>query len=233
MGEVYRAIDMSTGRAVALKRLPEALSRDPEFRARFESESSLLCQMEAPHIVSVLDVGEVAGRMFIAMKLVHGADLAAYLAQCGPLPTDMAVAVIRQVASALDAAHAAGIVHRDIKPSNILLASSSGENGTTAVAAGSDGAYVADFGLAQAIADSGQLALTVTGGIAGTPEYVAPERYVKGFGDHRVDIYALGCVLYECLTGKTPFRGDGFMAQMFAHVNEDPPRPSGNAQKYR
>jgi serine/threonine-protein kinase len=216
MGEVFRAFDTVRGRVVALKRLPAELAADPDYRARFQSESTLTARLNEPHIIPIHDFGEIDGRLFIDMRLVEGNDLAAQLANHGPLSPVHAVNVITQVAAALDAAHRVGLVHRDIKPANLLLAN--GEAG--------EFVYVADFGIARVAASNGQVSLTATGATVGTLDYIAPERFVHGHGDHRVDIYALGCVLYESLTGSKPFSGDGLLAQMYAHVNTAPPRPS-------
>ncbi|HEY6423454.1 MAG TPA: serine/threonine-protein kinase, partial [Pseudonocardiaceae bacterium] len=151
-------------------------------------------------------------------RLVEGSDLASLLAQHGPLSPERAVNVVTQVASALDAAHAADLAHRDIKPSNILVTNSENESAGEFV-------YVADFGLARLTTD-GAASLTKTGATVGSLDYMAPERFTGGHGDHRVDIYALGCLLFEALTAHGPFRAEGLPAIIHAHLNQPPPRPS-------
>jgi serine/threonine-protein kinase len=219
MGEVWRAYDTVRGRAVALKRLPAALANDPDYRARFRRESELSARLNEPHIIPIHDFGEIDGRLYLDMRLVEGIDLAAELTRCGRFDPARTVAVLMQVAAALDAAHRAGLVHRDIKPGNVLLSHASATEGTEFV-------YVADFGIARTAGGSGQTSLTATGATVGTVDYMAPERFVHGLGDHRVDVYALGCLLYECLTGTRPFPGAGVLAQMHAHIHLPPPRPS-------
>ncbi|MDX6585230.1 MAG: hypothetical protein QOI10_4414, partial [Solirubrobacterales bacterium] len=221
MGEVFRAFDTGRNRVVALKRLPSALAADPEFQARFRSESALAARLNEPHIVPIHDYGEINGRLFIDMRLVEGVDLGVHLTEHGPLTPERAVNVITQVAAALDAAHAAGMVHRDIKPANVLLTNPSNAG------AGGDGefVYVADFGIARAIS-SNTASLTATGATVGSLEYMAPERFIGGHGDHRVDVYSLGCLLYEALTARKPFPGEGFPAMIHGHLNLPPPRSS-------
>ncbi|HET9255197.1 MAG TPA: serine/threonine-protein kinase, partial [Pseudonocardiaceae bacterium] len=201
MGEVYRAFDTKRNRAVALKRMPAAMGADPEYVARFRREAAIAARLGSPHIVPIHDYGEIGGRLFIDMRLVSGTDLAKLLASSGPLDPGRAVGIIEQVASALDDAHAEGLAHRDVKPSNVLLT-------------GNDFAYLADFGVARAV--SGGTALTVTGATVGTLAYMAPERFQDQPGDHLADVYALGCVLYEALTGSPPFGGQGLAALMYA-----------------
>jgi serine/threonine protein kinase len=218
MGQVYRAVDTVRGRVVALKLLPVQLAADQAFRARFQAESALAARLREPHIVPIHDYGEIDGRLYIDMRLVEGTDLAQLLAQHGPLSPERAVNMVTQVASALDAAHAAGLAHRDIKPSNILVTNPENESVGEFV-------YVADFGLARLTTD-GAASLTRTGATVGSPDYMAPERFTGGHGDHRVDIYALGCLLFEALTARGPFRAEGLPAIIHAHLNQPPPRPS-------
>ena len=217
MGEVYRAYDTSRGRVVALKRLPVALAADPTFQARFRSEASLAARLHEPHVIPIHDFGEIDGQLYIDMRLVEGPDLAAMLADHGPLPPRRAVEIVTQVATALDAAHAAGLVHRDIKPGNILVVGS----GTAP-----DFVYVADFGIARAVDGSNSGSLTSTGATVGSLDYIAPERFSGGHGDRRADIYALGCVLFEALTARRPFPVEGLPAIVNAHLNTPPPAPS-------
>ena len=210
MGEVYRAFDTGHNRTVALKCLLPHLSADPEFTARFRRESELTARLREPHVIPIHRYGEIGGRLFIDMRLVDGADLARVLSRHGPLPPARAVGIIGQVAAALSAAHADGLVHRDVKPSNILLADD-------------DFGYLADFGIARVV---GGPTITSTGAAIGSVSYMAPERLRGERTDHRGDVYALACVLYECLTGQPPFPGADTIAAMNAHLHTPPPRPS-------
>ena len=218
MGHVYRAVDTVRGRIVAIKLLPAQLAANPEFRARFRTESALAARLQEPHIVPIHDYGEIDSRLFIDMRLVEGTDLAQLLAHRGPLSPERAVNVVTQVAAALDAAHATGLAHRDIKPSNILVPDAGNRSASEFV-------YVADFGLAR-LTNDGTSSLTMTGATVGSLGYMAPERFTGGHGDHRVDIYALGCLLFETLTGHGPFLAEGTPAMIHAHLNQPPPRPS-------
>jgi serine/threonine-protein kinase len=214
MGEVFRAYDTVKKRTVALKRLPTALARDDQFRVRFRREAEIAARLSEPHIIPIHDFGEIDGRLFIDMRLVRGANLATLIAQDGPLSPLRAVNIVAQVARALSAAHGEDLVHRDVKPSNILI-SDQGRGG--------DFAYLVDFGIART---STATALTATGATVGTLDYMAPERLLKGLCDHRADIYALGCLLYEALSATKPFPGEGLEVQMYAHVHTPPPKPS-------
>ncbi len=210
MGEVWRTHDTVTDRVVAIKVLPAKLSQDEEFQRRFRREAHAAARLETPHVVPIYDYGEIDGRLFVCMRLITGRDLAAVLAD-GPLEPARAVRVIGQVAEALHAAHAIGLIHRDIKPSNILLDDR-------------DFAYLIDFGIARVADDT---RMTKTGNTIGTFAYIAPERLDgRGDEDARVDIYSLACVLYECLAGEPPFGGDTMARLVFAHMNDPPPRPS-------
>ena len=217
MGEVYRAYDTSRGRVVALKRLPASLAVDPTFQARFRAEAALAARLHEPHVIPIHDFGEIDGQLYIDMRLVDGPDLAHILKQNGPLPARRVVEIVTQVAAALDAAHAAGLVHRDIKPGNVLVIESE---------AGDDFVYVADFGIARAVDGSMSSSLTTTGATVGSMDYVAPERFAGGHGDRRADVYALGCVLYEALTAQRPFPVEGLPAVINAHLNTPPPAPT-------
>lgn len=215
MGEVFRAYDTKRRRIVALKRLPSPLSRDEAFQKRFKTESEVAARLSDPHVLPIHSFGEVDGRLYIDMRLVEGSDLAALLAHRGALAPDSAVDLLGQVAQALDAAHRNDLVHRDVKPSNILIADTDEEPGF---------AYLSDFGVAQlGGADTG---LRTTNATAGTVDYMAPERFTSRRVDHRVDVYSLGCVLYEMLTGDKPFRVGSMPEAMHAHIYEAPPRPS-------
>lgn len=211
MGRVYEAFDTVTDRTVALKVLPEALAANGEFRERFRREAHAAARLREPHIVPIHDYGEIDGRLFLDMRLIDGVDLGTVVTQHGPLPPARAVHVIEQIAAALDAAHAAGLVHRDVKPSNIVL----GDR---------DFAYLIDFGIAR---DDSATAMTSIGTTLGTFAYMAPERFTPGQPtDARADIYSLACVLYECLTGARPFPGSVVAEQIAAHLTAEPPRPS-------
>ncbi len=221
MGEVHRAFDTEQDRTVALKVLPAALSRDPEFRERFRREAKVASRLTDPHVVPIHRHGEIDGRLFLDMRLVDGEDLAAVLRRDGPLPPEAAVRMVEQVASALDAAHDAGLVHRDVKPSNVFL--------TRARPGSPRFAYLGDFGIARDVSGSGTQ-LTATGTTLGTLDYMAPERFAGGDVDARSDVYALGCLLHEALTGGKPFPGDSLPGLMHAHLSLAPPRPSARAE---
>jgi serine/threonine protein kinase, bacterial len=209
MGEVWRAYDTVTDRIVALKLLPEHFAADSIFNQRFRREAHAAASLNEPHVVPIHTYGEIEGRLFVDMRLIEGRDLQTVLAD-GPLSPTRAVLIIQQVAAAVHAAHKVGLVHRDIKPSNILLDDN-------------DFAYLIDFGIARAVGETG---LTATGGLIGTLSYMAPERFSTGQADARSDIYALACVLYECLTGRGPFPGDSLEQQLAGHLTTPPPRPS-------
>ncbi|OBJ13782.1 protein kinase [Mycobacterium sp. 1245801.1] len=214
MGRVYRAYDATTDRVVALKVLPPHLAEDQDFQQRFRREARIAAGLTDPHVVPIHGYGEIDGRLYVDMRLIEGRDLSHYIAESGGrLSPEQTVAVIEQVAAALDSARQAGLIHRDIKPMNILI--------TTA----RNFVYLIDFGLARAEADT---QLTQTGATMGTVAYMAPERF-KGKTDHRADVYSLACVLHECLTGKRPFAGDSLEEQLNAHLNAPPPRPSAIA----
>ncbi|MGI5125321.1 protein kinase domain-containing protein [Pseudonocardia sp. CA-107938] len=214
MGEVFRAYDTVRKRTVALKRLPRNLAGDADYQARFRREAEIAARLTEPHIIPIHDYGEIDGQLYIDMRLIAGTDLADVLAKEGPLPPRRAVGIVGQVASALAAAHAEGLVHRDVKPSNVLISVND---------RGEDFVHLVDFGIAR---DENATGLTVTGTTVGTIDYMAPERIEHGECDHRVDVYALGCVLYEALTAAKPFPVSGAAAKMFAHIYTQPPRPS-------
>jgi serine/threonine-protein kinase len=216
MGEVYRAYDTRHDRVVALKVLSTELAADRNYRERFRREAHLCARLNEPHIVPIHRFGEIDGRLFLDMRLVPGRDLAQVLETEGTLPAQRAVSVIGQVAHALDAAHADGLVHRDVKPSNIRLTEEDDE----------DFAYLLDFGIARSLTDADGPALTMTGAALGSVDYMAPERFLERPLDERVDVYSLACVLYECLTGRKPFVGDGLATLMYAHLRVDAPTPS-------
>ncbi|MDP7738083.1 serine/threonine-protein kinase PknD [Mycobacterium paragordonae] len=209
MGEVWRAYDTATNRTVAIKLLPPQLATDQTFVQRFRREAEAAAQLNNPHIIPIHNYGEIDGRLYVDMRLVEGRDLEEKLAN-GPLPPHRAVHIIEQVAQALRAAHKVGLVHRDVKPSNILLDED-------------DFAYLIDFGIARGADDAG---LTGSREMIGSWHYMAPERLMAQDADARADIYALTCVLYECLTGNRPFPGDSLESQVTAHLTLPPPRPS-------
>ncbi|WP_219412706.1 serine/threonine-protein kinase [Pseudonocardia nigra] len=211
MGEVHRAFDTRRGRLVALKVLAPEVAGDEHYRARFRRESDSAARLQDPHVIPIHDFGEIDGRLFIDMRLVDGVGLDALLA-AGPLPPPRAVAIVAQVAEALADAHANGVVHRDVKPSNIIVTRS-------------DFVYLVDFGIARSMGEE-QLTLTQTGATIGTLAYMAPERFEGGAPDSRSDIYALACVLAECLTGRRPFDATSLPSLMKAHLVAEPPRPS-------
>jgi YVTN family beta-propeller protein len=211
MGVVYRAHDLALDRNVALKILSPELAEDEHFRERFLTESRLAASIDHPNIIPVYDAGEVAGELYIAMRYVDGSDLKKLLAE-GPLPAERAVAVVSQVAGALDAAHERGLVHRDVKPSNVLL----DERGHV---------YLADFGLSRRLGEPG--AAMGAAQSLGTIDYVAPEQIRGENVDGRADLYSLGCLLFECATGNPPFARSTDTAVLFAHLEEDPPAAPG------
>lgn len=210
MGQVHRAYDTGTDRIVAVKVLAPQFADDSVYRTRFRREAQITARLTEPHVIPIHDYGEIDGRLFLDMRLVEGTDLGLLLSDEGPLEPARAVALLAQIADALDAAHGAGLVHRDVKPSNIL-------------ATPADFAYLIDFGIARVATDTG---LTTTGAMIGTFAYMAPERLAHDTVDARSDVYSLACVLYECLTHSKPFSGDSVERQITAHLTEAPPRPS-------
>ena len=214
MGVVYRAEDLALHRPVALKVIAPSLSADSRFRERFARESRIAARLEHPCVVPVYRAGEERGHLFIAMRFVDGTDLSA-LVRGGALPPGRAAALVAQVGEALDAAHVKGLVHRDVKPANVLV--TGGEDG--------EGAYLTDFGLTVENGGDGA-GLTKTGQWVGTLAYIAPEQIRFGRVDARSDIYALGAVLYQCLTGHLPFPVETELEALGAHLDEPPPRPS-------
>jgi ABC-type branched-subunit amino acid transport system substrate-binding protein len=211
MGVVYRAVHRDLQREVALKVLSEQFSSDADYRARFLSEARTLARLESPFVVTIHDAGERDSSLFLAMQLVPDGDLAAWLRQYGALPPAMALDLLRQVTSGLLAAHEAGVLHRDIKASNVLLRRL-GEGGLRA--------YLCDFGIAQT-EDAGH---TRTGGVVGTWAYLAPERHRGVPASVRSDLYALGCLLWVMLTGRTPYEAASEMEVALAHMNAPVPQ---------
>jgi serine/threonine kinase PknH len=210
-GEMYEAEDTSKQRTVALKVLPPVFSHDLVFRARLERQARVVRRLQEPHIVPIHDYGEIDGQQFLDMRLIEGIDLANLLKQLGALPAPRAVAIVRQIASALDAAHAMAVVHGDVKPENLLITPD-------------DFAYLVDLGITHAAPCTGVAG--VIGSAVGTWKYTAPERFTAPAVSHKVDIYALTCVLHECLTGAPPYWADSVGAMISAHLMEPIPRPS-------
>jgi serine/threonine-protein kinase len=208
-GEVHRAVDTRWGREVALKVLSPRHASDPQTRARFEHEARAMARVRSPHVLPVHDFGRMEGRPFIEMPLAAARTLRALMDDRGPFDLPSAVAVVEQVAAALDATHAAGIVHRDVKPENVLV-TPSGRS------------YLIDFGLAR----SGEATWSTDPDVVvGTMPYLAPER-LTGRGDHRVDVYALACLLFELLTGRQPFPAADLVTLARSHRSAPPPRAS-------
>ena len=212
MGDVYRARDTRRGRLVALKLLPDLYTDDAEYLSRFRREQLVAARLREPHVIPIHDFGEIDGRLFIDMRLVDGEHVGRLLERTGPLPPVRAVHLVGQVAEALAAAHADGLVHRDVKPTNVLVTPS-------------DFVYVVDFGIARKIGTT-STALTVSGATVGTLDYMAPERFTNLPVDARADVYSLACLLHECLTDTRPFRGDDLPALMHAHLYGTPTRVS-------
>lgn len=215
MGEVWRGRDRELGRTVAVKVLPVELTRHDEFRARFRREARVAASLSHQGVAVLHDVGEDAGDgepvPFLVMEFVEGATLAEEVRR-GPLAPDRAVAIARDIADTLAHSHGQGLVHRDIKPSNVMLTPAGGVK-------------VLDFGIAKALADTATR-LTSTGGMVGTPAYLSPEQIDGADVDGRTDIYSLGCLLYELLSGRPPFTGDSPFAVMNQHLSKAPDAPS-------
>jgi len=210
MGEVYRAYDTVRERMVALKILRADVAADPSYRDRFRRESRIAARLQEPHVIPVHDFGEIDGVLYIDMRLVEGGSVKDELRVKGVLPPPRAVAIVSQVAAALDAAHANGLVHRDIKPENVLLTPD-------------DFAYLVDFGIANG---GGEATVTRTGMIIGSCAYMASERLGGTPGGPPSDVYSLTCLLFECLTGRAPFEAADIRQVMSAHMFAPPPRPS-------
>ena len=209
MGVVYLAIDRNTGRAVALKVLRDDVAADPQYRARFRREGELLSQLNHPHVIPIHGMGEIEGELYIASRLVSSTLRDLILAH-DALALDVAMKVLVPVASALDAAHAAGVVHRDVKPANVLI-----DPGPEV--------FLGDFGLAR---DQDGSQLTAPGQVLGTIDYMAPELLDGERVGPATDIYGLACLACETLTGTVPYVRETDAATMYAHIVEPPPRVS-------
>ena len=216
MGEVYEAEDTVKDRIVALKLLPEGVSHDPVFRKRLQREAHSAGRLQEPHVVPIHDYGEIDGVLYVDMRMINGSDLRKILKNFGPMTPARAVAIVRQIASALDAAHEGGVMHRDVKPENILVNRD-------------DFAYLVDFGIANAATDE---KLTELGTAVGTYAYMAPERFSGDAVTYRADIYALACVLHECLTGAQPFVGDSIGMVITAHLMQPTPAPERGTPRH-
>ena len=219
MSVVYQAEHPRLARVVALKVLAVELSEDDRFRERFVRESRLAASLDHPNIIPIYDAGASNDLLYIAMRFVKG-DLKSLIQREGRLRPERMLPVFTQIASALDAAHHLGLVHRDVKPANVLIAFSSGADGR-------DHVYLADFGLTKH--STSRSGITGTGQFVGTVDYMAPEQIEGKQVDGRVDVYALGCIAYECLTGRVPFTRDTDAAVIWAHLREDPPKVSALA----
>jgi len=208
MGSVYLATHERLGRRVALKVIAPELAHDDDFRTRFLREARLAASLDHPHVIPVYDADEVDGVLFIAMRYVKGSTLQQLLRNSGPLSLVETVRIVGQVGTALDAAHAAGLVHRDVKPANVLLAEPDGH------------VYLGDFGLAKSMSSA---STTRTGFFLGTADYSAPEQIEGRPLDARADVYSLGAVAFHCLTGRPPFTRDTEFAVLQAHLGDPPP----------
>ena len=215
MGVVYLTEHIRLKRRVALKVLAPELAADQRFRDRFVQESELAASLDHPNIVTVHDAGDADGVLYIAMRLVEGIDLKTLIQREGALDPERTVTIVSQLASALDAAHAKGLIHRDVKPANVLVTPGSG---------GTDVAFLTDFGLTKRPDQT--TGITRTGQFMGSVDYAAPEQFEGKALDARTDVYSLACLAYECLTGEVPYRRDQEAAVMFAHLKAPPPKVS-------
>lgn len=220
MGVVYRAVHRDLDREVALKVLAPQFSGDEDYRQRFLSEARTLARLESNHVVAIYDAGEHQGSLYLAMQLVTDGDLSSWSRRFGPMPPAMALDLLRQVTNGLAAAHDAGVLHRDIKASNVLLRRLPG---------GATRAYLCDFGIAQTADDSH----TRTGAVVGTWSYLAPERHRGVPASVSSDLYALGCLLWAMLTGRTPYQGSTEMEVALAHMNAPVPQLPGGSPEVR
>jgi serine/threonine protein kinase len=218
MGVVFRATQLALQRPVALKAIAPELAADEDYRERFQRESHLAASIDHPNVIPVYEAGELDGTLYLMMRWVEGTDLRTLLLTGGRVSPGRAITLLRPVASALAAAHRRGLVHRDIKPANVMIARGDEEDDD-------DHVYLTDFGIARRV---GGDSLTRTGTFVGTVDYMAPERIIGGRGDAAADIYSLGCVLFETLTGHVPFDRPTDVSKIYAHVND--PIPSACAE---
>jgi serine/threonine protein kinase len=210
MGVVYRATELRLDRTVALKLIAPALAGDPDFRARFLRESRAAASIEHPNVLPIYYAGEHGDELYIVMRYVDGQDLRTLVRAAGYLDGPRVAGIVAQVGAALDAAHERGLVHRDVKPANVLLAAD-------------DHAYLTDFGLAK---DTQGSLLTRPGQTLGSVDYMAPEQIRSEEIGRATDVYALGCVMFECLAGKPPFADRQGMRVLWAHLQDEPPDPA-------
>ncbi len=211
MGVVYEATDLRLKRTVALKVIAPALAAEPNFQQRFERECELAASIDHPGVIAVYSAGEEEGSAYVTMRYVEGTDLAEMIRSRGRLPAPLVADIAAQVGDALEAAHAGGLVHRDVKPANVLVR----ENGRRTQA------FLTDFGLTRQLTSDTRL--TSTGAVIGTVDYMAPEQLADAPLDSRTDVYALGCVLYQALTGSVPFPTEAAPAKLYAHTHADRP----------
>jgi serine/threonine protein kinase len=216
MAVVYRATQVRLQRPVALKVLNPVLATDESFVQRFHAEGINSARLEHPNIVPVYEAGEDGGYAFLAIKLVEGETMGSYLERRGALPPHEALTLLADVAEALEYAHGVGFIHRDVKPGNVLI----DMRGHV---------YLSDFGLSKALGTTG---LTSTGQWMGTAEYMAPEQARGGEVDRRVDLYALGCMAFECLTGRPPFEADDLVVMIMAHATREVPSVARRARLF-
>src|SRR3954471_11375703 len=209
MGVVYRAVHLALKREVALKVIASEFSADEEFRRRFQDEATAAASIAHPHVIPIYHAGEEDRRLYVTMRYVDGTDLARLLLSQGRLGTDEVLRIGAQIAEALEAAHARGLVHRDVKPANVLLEGTSGEGPV----------LLTDFGLTKQLGRD----RTQVGQFVGTFDYAAPEQFMGEPVDARTDLYALGCVLYQALSGRVPYPAETDAAKMIAHMQTPPP----------
>jgi serine/threonine protein kinase len=219
MGLVYRATNVALNRIYALKVLAPGLADDEQFRERFKREMRIAASLHHPNIVGIHNAGEHDGMLFFVMDYITGTDLREVLVKHGAMDPSRVVDLLDQFASALDAAHSRGLVHRDVKPANILITVKDGEEHT----------YLTDFGLAKKYDTAS--GLTAKGAVVGTVDYMSPEQITGSHTDARTDIYALGCVVYQMLSGKVPYERDNSVATLFAHVYDPPPPLEGETSE--
>ena len=211
MGWVYRATQLKLDRPVALKLIASHLAEDETFRERFARESRNAAALDHPHVVPVHEADEIDGELFVVMRFVEGVDLRTLIRVNGALDPTRAARIVEQVGGALDQAHAMGLVHRDVKPANILVGRAGSE----------EHVYLTDFGIAKHL--SAGTTLTDTGQFVGTIDYMAPEQLDGALVDGRADVYSLGCVFYEAITGAVPFPRESEIQKISAHLYQPPP----------